>query len=414
LAGAPNYRIGAVRVEVPYVLRPRQFRAGRLIIAVIAVAVLSLAGCKVNVSAAGSGKNHHDKSHSRQHKAHHKQHAKSHSKHAKHHGKAHAKHHQKHHGKAHHAKGHSHKPKPTPAAQDSLVTEPGQGFSTVYNLINSAKHTINITMFEFADTTAEHDLAAAAKRGVDVRVILDQKETSTNTPAYNYFKAHGIHVVWSWSHYTYTHQKTLTFDNSTALVQTANLTANYYATSRDFLVVDRNPADIAAITRVFNADFVHQAITPTDGHDLVWSPTDSEKQIIGVITGAKKSLRIYSEEMGDSTVIDDLIAAAKRGVDVMVCGENSDSEYTQTFEEMQRDGVHVSYYSSSTGFYIHGKVVEADLGTPQQRAFIGSENFSNTSLNENRELGLIVTSSSILDPIAKVFGTDFSKGHIVH
>ena len=80
-------------------------------------------------------------------------------------------------------------------------------------------------------------------------------------------------------------------------------------------------------------------------------------------------------------------AAAKRGVNVQVCGENSDSEYTRTFEEMEREGVHISYFSSSTGFYIHGKVVLADYGTSHARAFIGSENFSNTSLNRNRELG---------------------------
>ncbi len=393
-------------------VRPRLFASGRLLAVVLVAVVLGLSGCKVNVSAAGSSKNHHDKSHSRHHQAHHKSHTKHHGKHAKHHGKAHSKHHASHHHASHHhAKKHHSSP---PPAQDTLVIEPNDGFSAVYNLINHAKHSINVTMFEFDDTTAEHDLAAAAKRGVAVRVVLDQRETSVNTPAYDYFKSHGIKVVWSWTKYQYTHQKTLSFDNSVAVVQTANLTANYYKTSRDFLVVDRNQADVSAIAAVFNADFTHQTITPADGHDLVWSPTHSEKQILGVINGAKKSLRIYSEEMGDSTVVDDLIAAAKRGVDVMVCGENSDGEYTSTFDEMERDGVHVSYYSSSTGFYIHGKVVEADLGTPQARAFIGSENFSNTSLNENRELGLIVTNPSIMSAIAKVFATDFSKGHQVH
>jgi len=39
-------------------------------------------------------------------------------------------------------------------------------------------------MYEFSDTTAEHDLAAAAKRGVRVRVILDHREKSVNSHAY--------------------------------------------------------------------------------------------------------------------------------------------------------------------------------------------------------------------------------------
>jgi phosphatidylserine/phosphatidylglycerophosphate/cardiolipin synthase-like enzyme len=197
------------------------------------------------------------------------------------------------------------------------------------------------------------------------------------------------------------------------VVQTANLTQRYYATSRDFLVKDTNSADIAAIVRVFNADFVHKPITAGDGHDLVWSPTDSERQILAVINGARKNLRIYSEEMAFSTVIDALEAAAKRGVNVQVCGENSDSEYTSTFEAMERKGVHISYFSSSTGFYIHGKVVLADYGTSHERAFIGSENFSETSLDRNRELGLITSAKPILSSIVKVFGPDFAKGHQV-
>ena len=386
--------------------RPRILSSARLIVVALAVAALGVAGCTPGISASLSGKSH-------------KTHAKDTSKHAKgrhhpaHHAKSHARGHGKSHKKArqkpHHRSGGS-GGKAGGSGQDQLVIEPKAGFSTVYSLISHAKHSIEITMFEFADTTAEHDLGAAAKRGVQVRVILDQKETSDNTPAYDYFKSHGIKVVWSWSKYTYTHQKTLPFDNTTSVVETANLTRNYYATSRDFLVVDHDKADVAAIVKTFNADFAHQSITPGDGADLVWSPTDSQRQILGVINGAKKSLRIYSEEMGDSTVVDDLIAAAKRGVDVMVCGENSEGEYTSTFEKMARDGVHVSYYSSSHGFYIHGKVVLADYGTRNARVFIGSENFSSTSLNENRELGLIVTTPSVMSGIVSVFGGDFAKG----
>ena len=67
--------------------------------------------------------------------------------------------------------------------------------------------------------------------------------------------------------------------------------------------------------------------------------------------------------MGDRTVENALIRAAKRGVDVQVCGENESGEYDSAFAKLARAGIRISYYSSSTGFYIHGKVVEADYGT---------------------------------------------------
>src|SRR6266542_480704 len=223
--------------------------------------------------------------------------------------------------------------------------------------------TSGVTMYEFSDTTAEHDLAAAARRGVRVRVILDRRARSVNSDAYSYLGSHRVAVTWSSTDYHYTHQKTVIIDGTKAVIMTANLTSRYYATSRDFLVIDTERADVSAITTVFNADFKKKAVRPGDGSDLVWSPTDSQDHLIGLINGATSSLRIYSEEMGDRTIENALIRAAKRGVDVQVCGENESGEYDSAFAKLARAGIRISYYSSSTGFYIHGKVVEADYGT---------------------------------------------------
>src|SRR6266566_3687261 len=301
-------------------------------------------------------------------------------------------------------------PSPAPARSGSLITEPGGGFWPVYRLIKHARRSIDVTMFEFADTKAEHDLAAAARRGVRVRVVLDQREKSTNTGAYQYLRAHGVKVVWSSPTYTYTHQKTLVIDRSKAVIMTANLTARYYPTTRDFLVVDSRRADVTAIVKVFNADYAHRPVHPGDGRDLVWSPTDSQEQLLALINGAIKSLRVYSEEMGDTTMEDALIAAAKRGVSVRICGENQGGEFDGDFARLAGAGVRISYYHSSSGFYIHGKIIEADYGTRHAKVFIGSENFSNTSLNQNRELGLITASHAVMSSIARTFAIDFRNG----
>jgi cardiolipin synthase A/B len=292
----------------------------------------------------------------------------------------------------------------------ALIIEPSAGFSPVYGLINGARHNIDVTMYEFGDTTAEHDLAAAAKRGVKVQVILDEREKSTNSNTFSYLNSHRVKVVWSSSRFTYTHQKTLVIDGSKAVIMTANLTSEYYPTSRDFMVVDTNRADVAAITAVFDADFAHRAVSPGDGADLVWSPTDSQGKLLALINGATSSLRVYSEEMGDTTVENALIRAAKRGVDVQVCGENEDREYDSAYTKLARAGIHISYFSSSTGFYIHGKVIEADYGTRHARMFVGSENFSRTSLDDNRELGLIISDPAVLSAMARTFAADFPNG----
>jgi len=43
-------------------------------------------------------------------------------------------------------------------------------------------------------------------------------------------------------------------------------------------------------------------------------------------------------------------------------------------------------------------------------AGVGSENFSSTSLNRNREIGLVISNSAIMSAIARSFAADFATG----
>jgi cardiolipin synthase len=299
---------------------------------------------------------------------------------------------------------------PAAGGADTLLTEPSQGFGPVYSLIGSARTSVDLTMYELSDPAAEADLAAAAHRGAVVRVILDKREEHSNTAAFDYLSTHGVKVTWSSSAYTYTHQKTLVVNNATAIILTANLTSRYYSETRDFGVIDRDPHDVAAIVAVFNADFAHAAVTPGAGDDLVWSPTTAQARLLAVINGAHHSLRVYTEEMADTAVQDALMAAAKRGVSVQVVGENTDHQYDAAYAALARAGVQVRNYTSPSGFYIHAKVILADYGLPGARMYVGSVNFSNTSLNRNRELGLIISAPAILASMSHTFTGDFAHG----
>jgi cardiolipin synthase len=302
------------------------------------------------------------------------------------------------------------RPAQSSASDFTLYTEPDAGFTWLYDQINDAETSIDMTMYELSDTTAEEDLVAAEARGVDVRVILDEREESTDEAAYDYLTENGVSVVWSWDKYYYTHEKSIVFDGTTADVMTLNLTSEYYSTSRDFAVVDTDANDVAAIVKVFNDDYAHESVTPGAGDDLVWSPTTSKTDLLDLINDAQYSLQIFSEEMDDSTVVDDLCDAAENGVTVQLVGENEDGEYDSEYNELYDCGVQISYYSSSTGFYIHGKVILADYGESTADVFIGSQNFSNTSLTENRELGLIINDTSVESSINSTFTSDFAGG----
>jgi cardiolipin synthase A/B len=289
-----------------------------------------------------------------------------------------------------------------------LLTEPADGLSTIYRLITGARSSVNLTMYELRDTTAEQDLAADAARGVDVRVLLDRHlEKSRNAATYSYLSAHKVHVAWAPSGTTY-HQKTLTVDGTTSVIMTLNMVSADYSGTRDFAVIDTAHADIAAITATFNADFSHKGITPPDGADLVWSPTNSQASILAVINAAHHTLSVENEEMNDSKVTAALEGAAKHGVDVMVV-MTADSSWNAAFAALRRAGVHVhTFPDSSSALYIHAKAVVADAGRSGQQVYVGSENFSVASLDENRELGIRTANAAVISAISATIASDYA------
>ncbi len=291
----------------------------------------------------------------------------------------------------------------------SLVILPDQGESAIYNFVNSATRSIDVTIYELRDTTLVNDLVNKEKAGVQVRVIMDAQHTSVNGAAYSALSAGGVGVTYSSSAYVYTHQKTITVDGAKSYISTGNFDTTYYATSRDYGVFDSDSADVAAIEQVFNADYAKSAITPSDGDNLVWSPTDSQTRLLSLINGAQHSLDVEQEEFGDPALVNAVVADAQRGVAVRVVAENQNSKYTSQLGQVTAAGGKVTTYTSSTGFYVHAKAIVADYGTSTAKVFAGSENFSDNSLNHNRELGLIINDSGVLGGVESTFNADFNQ-----
>ena len=280
---------------------------------------------------------------------------------------------------------------------------------TIYNFINTASTSVDMTMYELTDTTAINDLIALENDGVTVRVILDSARQSTNQTAYDDLDNAGVGVTWSSSSFTYTHQKTITVDGVKSLILTGNLTSKYYPTSRDYGVFDSDSSDVSAIESVFNADYAGTSITPSDGDNLLWSPTDSRARLLSVINGATTTLDVEEEEFSDPAVVNAIVARAQAGVTVRVAVEDP-SSYSSEVSEVVNAGGSVVGYSSSTGFYIHAKAIVADYGLSTQKVEAGSMNVSTNSLNNNRELGIILTSSSVAKVIETAFNSDFAGG----
>ncbi len=294
----------------------------------------------------------------------------------------------------------------------TLYTYPGS-LTPLYTLVNKAQKTIDMTMYELVDTTFSADLVAACKRGVKVRVILDQNlEKTSNAAAYKQLNATpNCTAAYANPQFQATHQKSFIIDGLTVAILTANLTTRFYTTSRDFALVESNAADIAAIQATFNTDFRSTsdlAYKPAPGADLIWSPTTATTDLLGIINGATKTLLLENEEMGAANIVSALEAASKRGVAVHLAMTDTGTYDTQ-FKALTAAGCGLhTYANTTTGLYIHAKVIIADYALPTQKVYLGSINFSTPSLTQNRELGLYLTDAPTIKSLNTTLTADYA------
>lgn len=292
----------------------------------------------------------------------------------------------------------------------AALVEPDDGYDTLYGWLGAARATLDLTMYELVDDHAVAVLEADAARGVRVRVLLDaRRERRANMPAYLELRAHGVQVHWASNRYAATHEKAFVVDGRALVVMSLNLTSRYYPTSRDVAVLTRSPADVAAAQQVFAADWAGRSVGTPAGADLVWSPRQSQADLVALVDSARTSVWLESEEYAERDVLAAMRRAARRGVDVRVA-MTYQKDWAKNWNDLVAAGGHVSYFQGEHPLYIHAKIVVVDAGTPRMRVFAGSENLTNTSLNANRELGIVLVGGPAAARLAATVAADLETG----
>ncbi len=289
----------------------------------------------------------------------------------------------------------------------TIWTEPASGYGFILEAINHARTSVELSMYELSDTAIELALIDRAQSGVSVKVILnaDYEGKSENEAAFDALRAGSVHVVWAPDNQIF-HAKYMVVDD-TAYIGTGNFVPHDYSSTRDFWVADTQPSDVSAITATFKSDFNGAETTNQASGGLVWSP-GSTNALVDLISLARQSLLIENEEMDSSPVEKALIAAAHRGVDVSIV-MTKDAEWTVALGQLAASGVHVRLLGASQ-IYIHAKVICADCTPDAGTVFIGSENFSTSSLDYNRELGIITSTRGAVQAVRTTVDVDFAIG----
>lgn len=302
-------------------------------------------------------------------------------------------------------------PTSTPAPASTLWVFPEAGASPILTELASARSSIHMYMYLLSDARVMEALKAAARRGVDVRVILEKEPFgggAGNAQAAQELREAGVSVQWGNPALRYTHAKAIVIDRARLIILTGNLTSSTFAKNRDFALLDRHPDDVAEVLRVFEADWQRAGID-LRGARLIWSPDSGRQRILGMLNAAQQRIDLEEQSLQDEEVIAVLQRCLARGVQVRLIS-SPQSPLEQDPNEPGRQalrsaGAQVRYLSTPN---IHAKMFIVD----DRVAYLGSHNLTTAALDFNRELGLAVTDPHIIAELGKVFAEDWARAKV--
>lgn len=282
-----------------------------------------------------------------------------------------------------------------------VAVTPEAGEAPYVDALNAAETSIDVEIYLMGYGGILDTLEAKAKAGVHVRVILDQYKQDTNMKYFTALAAAGAEVKWSSTEFTYQHSKFLVVDGKTAVISTGNYSKDYSIDlERNHVATDRDAADVADLVALFEADWTGKAATMPCTR-LVISPINSRARILDLINSAQTTLTIESMQFADDEVRAAVKARVEAGVTVraLIADANWVDANAAAATYLKNLGVPVRWIP-----HLHTKVIVADGA----RGYLGSENLSQTSLDKNREVGLVVTDSSSVAPLVSSFETDWT------
>ena len=312
--------------------------------------------------------------------------------------------------------------------KQTLFIQPQAGAAPIINAVKAAKTNIDIQIYMLTMKELIPELIEASKRNVQVRLIMEKAPFNpvdptnglpTNLITYKKLKDPATNKLYKniyikWSNkcefgtecspiaFGFTHQKSMLIDSKVAYIMSMNLSGTAVANNREYLVADTSPAIVSEVKKVFESDWNGQAYVAPQTN-LVVSPVNSRKHLETLITNAKKTLLMGFEVWGDDSILNLLAQKQKAGVEIKILmGHYKKVSCNLEFAQKLK-AVGITNIKFLGVPFLHGKVLISD-----NSAYIGSINTTTNSMEKNREMGIVMTDTKLVNALKLSFNQDFS------
>ena len=295
----------------------------------------------------------------------------------------------------------------------NVIVLPDAGVASIVSLLQSAKVSLRLKAVEFNAPELIEAVAALARRGVQVRVLLNKPGrggVSDNAAARTALQAAGAEVANAPHKLSVLHEKSLVIDDERALVMSCDWDVFGVSQARDYLVLTTHRHEVDEIAACFDADWAHQGFKP-HGHGrlrMVWGPLNARQRIADFIDAARHTLIVQNARYQDPVMIERLVRAQRRGVSLQLMAH---AVHRMQAKEITSDvgglrmlddlGVQVRRLKH---LRLHGNLLLAD----GDRALVGSVNFSPASLDRRRELAIETDDAAVIKTLQVTLAHDWS------
>lgn len=280
--------------------------------------------------------------------------------------------------------------------------------------INTSKSSIDMAIYGYSSTPAiEKAIKDAQNRGVKIRLIYDVNTKNQNIYP-DTFKFVSL-IVNSKSDRglkdsnATMHNKFYIFDNKIVITGSANLSHTDMSGFNSNNIIVINSADVAKIYKtefeqMFNGNF-HSTKIPTaknkaNGMQIYFSPQDKtiSNAVLPIIENAKDYIYIPIFVITENRVVEALINAKQRGVDVRLISDalNASSKYSK-IRVLRTNEVPVKIENYA------GKMHSKTMIVDDKYSIIGSMNFSKSGETKNDENTIVLENAEIAKYLKRFF-----------
>jgi cardiolipin synthase len=270
------------------------------------------------------------------------------------------------------------------------------------SLLGNTKDILYVQTYDFTHKKVRELLKKLVLGWTDVRIMQENKKYQQYADTYkqvvDFFAWNDNIQVKSdeelWTNFLHTKLKLTDTHYS---IQTANLTQSAFK-NREYFLVGNDPNIWKNLHDLFLKDWVWEEIYAVDIHpNLLVCPINCRKVLESIIMEAKESILIQTQYIVDEHIMDLLKKQSSLDMQIVVADLDSNRDMLYYFWPKVARALPKPY--------VHAKAMLID----DKYLYVGSINFSANSMDENRELGIIVTNREAIDAFTKQFVQDWGN-----